>query len=70
MEPLMIKNEGAEQRNKVRMEKLVNSAFKFTNSKHSFSDTYIQSRLYASRDAHTSIDDIVEAIRLAKLKHI
>jgi hypothetical protein len=61
---LTMPNPGAKERNEERMKKLVSQALGYIKC----SDTYIQCQLYASRDAHTSLGDIVMAIEIARKK--
>ncbi len=57
----MIKNEGAEQRNEQLRKRLLNEATRWI--KGGYSENYAQCQMWASRNIHTSMEDIVEAIR-------
>ena len=60
-----MENIGAAERNYQRMLDLIEKAKQWTV--YGYSEAYVQSQLWASRDEHTSINDIAEAIRLSKL---
>ena len=57
----VIVDEGTIKRNALRMNNLVEKAKRFVGC----SESYIQSRLWASRDQHTSIKDIDKAVKVA-----